>query len=118
MWRTASTTSCDVFPAGLLISSAPSTGGAGRLRGISFSWRSGFFLLFGFAQELVNVPAVFLAAVENEVQLRAAAHAQARAQFAADEARGGRQTGERGGVLFFRAHHAHEDARQLEVRRD
>src|SRR6266852_3136268 len=116
-WRTASTTSCDVFPFGLLMTSAPSNGAGCGWRGILTS-RCGGLVLFHFLQELFDAFNVFLGEVQSKVQLRHAAKLQPLDKFPPDVSRSMFERLDGVGLLLVGSLHVDENARVLHVRLD
>ena len=102
MRRTASTTSCEVFPRGLSITSAPSNAAgcvlarhaSGILRGFGDAG------LGNLAEQFLDAPRFLDGGIEEEAQFRAAAHLQAFAQFVANVAARGFEPCESVGLFF------------------
>src|SRR5271154_3762084 len=130
MRRTDSTTSCEVFPEGLLTTMSPSKGGNLGGRGINdqdFSggklaaWQVGGIArkpartlqsLRGFclAQEALDAVSDFLGLVQHKNDFGSTAQMQAIDQFMAHETRRGLQPGESGSAFGFIPKKAHEHA--------
>src|SRR3984893_5043290 len=72
----------------------------------------------GLAQKIFDSLAVLLGVVESEMDFRCAAKLDAFGQLVANVADGCREATDRGLLLGLVSHHADEDARMLEVRRD
>src|ERR1700694_150048 len=72
----------------------------------------------GLAQKVFDPLAVLLGVVESEMDFRCAAKLDAFGQLVANVADGCREATDRGLLLGLVSHHADEDARMLEVRRD